>query len=126
MVDPSHYDNTSPTVISKSGVSYASLTTFTQTLGTACAGTVTYNLGVGNSYGAATWYWWDATAFTGIGGWVAANGTQAKSNTSAQVQSHVATFKTDVGTGTVYFKAFLNSDGSTACELDQLELNGQQ
>ena len=35
-------------------------------------------------------------------------------------------FRTDVGEGTVYVKAYLKSDGLTACELDSIRLQGIQ
>jgi hypothetical protein len=94
-----------------SRVSYSSLSNFIQTLGSGgCISGAVYNLGVGPSYGAETWYWWNGTI------WTTADGTTAKVNSGA-------TFATQVGTGTVYFKVFLRSSGTTNCEIDNLELN---
>ena len=53
--------------------------------------------------------------------WVAAAGF-AQTNTAAQVNTNISAFVTDVGTGTYYFKAFLNSDGTQQVELDQIDL----
>ena len=125
-VDPIHFDSTSPTVVTQVGENYASLSGFTETLGAGCTGGVTYNLGIGSSYGAATWYWWDSAALAGVGNWVVANGTSTRSNAAAIVNSHISTFHTALGAGTLYIKAFLNSDGLSTCEIDQLGITGQR
>jgi hypothetical protein len=129
-VDPAHYISGSTTVTGKTGVSFVSLTDFVQNADNAvapsCAGGIGYNLGVGADYSSATWYWWDAAANAGGGGWVASDGTVAQSNTASDIAAQVSTFGTEVGTGSVYFKAFLQSSGTAACELDQIRLDGQQ
>ena len=125
-VGPVHYDSSSPTIIGKTGVSFITLSSFVQTLGTSCASGVTLNLGIGTSYSTATWYWWDSAANSGSGGWVTADGTFAKSSSAATVNAHVSSFATQVSTGTVYFKAFLGSSGSSACEIDDLAVGGTQ
>lgn len=120
-VDPIHYDSSAPTIIGKNGVSYYSLGSFTASLGTGgCGSGVLYNLGVGSSSATATWYWWNGTA------WVTANGTVANANTSAVINTNASTFGAQLGTGIVYFKAFLQSSGSTSCALDNVLINGQQ
>jgi len=121
-VGPNHYDTSAPTVISKAGVSYTALSNFIETLGSGvCGSGILYNLGVGASYGAATWYYWNSTAWTavtvpGVG----------QANSAATLATNASTFGTQVGTGTIYFKAFLQSSGSSKCELDNLALNGTQ
>lgn len=119
-IDPVHYASDSPTIIGKTGTSYQSLASFTETLGASCGSGIGYNLGVGAVYSSATWYYWNGSA------WVVADGTAAQSNTAAVLGANVASFATQVGTGTVYFKAFLNSSGTAGCELDQLQINGIQ
>jgi len=125
-IGPTHYDTSSPTVVSTNGVNYYSISNYIQTLGT-CASGVTYNLGVGASAAAATWYWWNPAANSGAGGWVAAGGTTTTSSSAATIASHAAAFSVTagIGAGTAYFKAFLNSSGSTACSLSNIELDGQ-
>ena len=125
-VDPVHYDSSAPSVVGKTGVAYVKLASFVETLGTTCASGVGYNLGIGASSGAATWYWWDASANAGAGAWVTANGTSAQSNSATTLSTNLAAFATTLGTGTVYFKAYLKSSGSTACGLDNLSLSGSQ
>jgi hypothetical protein len=119
-VDPVHYDTSSPSVIGKTGVRVYSLSSFAETLGASCASGIGYNLGVGATYSAATWYYWNGSA------WVVANGTATQSNAASVVSANAATFGAQVGMGTVYFKAYLKSSGTTKCELDQLDLGGQQ
>jgi len=128
-VDPVHYDSGAPTVTGKLGAVYASLDTLTESLGASCAGGITYNIGVGASEAAATWYWWDAArdsdcVSAGPGAWCPADGTATKSNAEAVLNAHLASFKSEVGAGTAYFKAFLHSSGTNACEIDQLGLSG--
>jgi hypothetical protein len=131
-VDPVHYDSGSPTVIGKTGMSYYSLASLTETItASACPNGVGYNLGKGALFSSATWYWWDSSKATGCAGagtgaWCPADGTVAKSNDAATISSNASTFGTQVGTGTVYFKAFLKSSGTSKCELDKLDLAGQQ
>jgi hypothetical protein len=118
-IDPTHYDTSAPTIINKTGVSYSSLSNFVQTLGSdGCSSGAVYNLGIGATYGAATWYWWNGTI------WTTADGTTSKANSAATVATNISSFATQVGTGTVYFKAYLQSSGSTKCELDNLQLDG--
>ncbi len=118
-IDPVHYNNSAPTIINKTGVSYSSLSNFIQTLGSGgCSSGAVYNLGVGSTYGAATWYWWNGSI------WTTADGTTSKANSASIIADNISTFATQVGTGTVYFKAYLQSSGTTKCELDNLELDG--
>ena len=118
-VDPVHYDSSGASVIGKNGVAYSSLLNFVESLGTSCVSGVGYNLGVGANYFSATWYYWNGSA------WAAANGAATQSNTSAVIATNVSSFGTQLGKGTVYFKAFLKSSGTSKCELDQLELSGE-
>jgi hypothetical protein len=128
-VDPGHYHSSSPSIVGITGVPYTSLSTFTQTLGASCASGIGYNLGVGATYASATWYYWDATkaadcVAAGTGAWCAADGTAAKSTAASVLSTKLSAFAAKAGTGTVYFKAYLSSSGTTACELDQLVLDG--
>ncbi len=120
-VDPVHYDSSAPTIVGKNGVSYYSLSNFVATLGTGgCSSGVVYNLGVGASSAVATWYWWNGSD------WVIASGAASQANTSSDLADHVNTFGSEVGAGKVYVKAFLQSTGTSACALDNIQLSGQQ
>jgi hypothetical protein len=81
---------------------------------------------VGATSGTAIWYWWDSSANSGAGGWVIADGTLTQTNSAATINSNMGAFSTQVGTGTVYVKAFLKSSGSSTCELSDIELDGKQ
>lgn len=107
------YDSSAPTIYGNTGVQFYGLTSFAQTLGSGgCAGTPRFVL----SLDKVTWYYWSGAA------WATANGTYAQANVATDISAHATSFESTVGRGTVYFKAFLKSDGSTACEIDQLDL----
>jgi len=108
---PASYPTDNPTAVNISGQSYSTLTSFTETLGAGNVGTVKYQI----SNNGANWYYYNGA------NWIAATG-YAQSNTAAEVNTNIASFVADVGTGTFYLKAFLNSDGTQAVELDQIDL----
>ncbi|RYZ65531.1 MAG: hypothetical protein EOP09_14115, partial [Proteobacteria bacterium] len=115
LIGPAHYNTTVPTIASTTAVSFYNINTFTETLGSGgCGGTAKYNLSVNGT----NWFYWTGTA------WGAANGTYAQANTSAQINSNAAAFGAAVGRTNLYVKAFLNSNGQQACELDALTIGG--
>jgi hypothetical protein len=118
-IGPNHYDPSSPTIVGLGGVASPVLTSFVQTLGANGCATATYNLGIGTAANSATWYYWNTVA----GAWSVANGTTAKSNSAAVINTNIVNFPT-IGASTVYVKAFLNSNGNTPCELKEVQLNG--
>jgi hypothetical protein len=128
-IGPDHYATSSPSVVGKSGVDATSLIAFTETLGAGlCPSGVGYNLGVGSDHTSATWYWWDATKaadclLPGTGAWCPSNGTATESSSAAALSANVSSFISQAGAGTVYFKSYLKSSGSSKCELDALELS---
>jgi hypothetical protein len=112
---PTHYDKTSPTVISNIGVSYTTLSGFSETLGSgSCSSGALYNL----SKDGSSWYYWNGST------WSAADGTTTKANNATTVNAHISTFPSAVGTGTLYFKVFLTSDGASACEVASIRATG--
>ncbi len=129
-IDPVHYDSAGVTVIGKSGVSYESLASFSETIpASGCPSGVSYSLGQGAAYASASWYWWDSAKGidcmgAGAGAWCPSNGTAAESNDAATISANAAKFGSQVGVGTVFFKAHLRSSGTSKCELDQLDLTG--
>ena len=121
-IGPTHYDSSAPSVISKAGVSYDSLSNAIQTLGAnACSSGVLYNLGVGVTYSSATWYWWNGSTWVSV-----TSPGVAQANDAATIASHANTFGAQAGAGTLYFKAYLQSSGTSACELQNFELDGLQ
>ncbi|MBC7386547.1 MAG: LamG domain-containing protein [Cryobacterium sp.] len=116
-----HFDSSAPSVVSKNGIPFYSLSNFAETLGTSCAGGIGYQLSLDKT----TWYWWDLTANSGSGKWVISDGSVGKSNSIAVSNAHFAAFKSDVGSaGSLFVKAFLKSNGIQACELDSLSVTG--
>ena len=111
---PNHYDSASPTVITVGGTSYLSLSGFTETLGGACAGAPKYQLSIDKS----TWYYWTGTA------WATANNTTAQANIASDINTNISTFKGVAGTGTLYARVFMVSDGTHVCEIDNLQVTG--
>jgi hypothetical protein len=55
---------------------------------------------------------------------VSANGTAAQSNSASVVAAQAGKVSTQAGSGPFYLKAFLNSSGSSLCELAQVEFKG--
>lgn len=110
-VGPIHYDASRPEVINTVPTSFTSLIEMNETLGAGNQGSVTYQI----SNDGSSWYYHDGS------GWVPASGG-IQTNTAADLSNNLITFNTEVGAGDFYFKAFLNSDGSQACELDQVEV----
>lgn len=116
-IDPTHYDSSSPNVITKVGVDYYSLSSVLPTLGTnSCAAGIKYNLGRGATYASATWYYWNGSA------WIASGGTELTANLVAELNTAVLDQFTKEGK--VYLKAFLKSDGTSPCELQSFKVDG--
>ncbi|MFZ4715216.1 MAG: LamG domain-containing protein [Bacteriovoracaceae bacterium] len=116
-VAPTHYDLSSPSVIGNNGISYVSLSSFVQTLGSACDSGIGYNLASSNT---GPWKYWNGTS------WVTADGTDTQSNPASTVALKIANFGTQFGTGSVFFKAYFKSTGIVPCELDNLQIIGEQ
>ena len=134
-VGPTHYDGSSPAIYGLNGQSYYALSTFTETLGaSSCPAGATYNVSPGLT-SSGTWYWWNSVATMncaatagGTGAWCPADGTSAKSNSASVINTQLPSFstQTNTGTGTAYFKAYLNSNGTQACQIDNLAVQGTQ
>lgn len=116
-IGPVTYSGSAPSVVTQNGFSYLSLAQFTETLGgNGCAGGVMYNL----SPDKTTWYYWNGTT------WAVANGTPAQANPATDVSTQISAYGSQIGVGTVYLKAYLQSNGTTPCELDLIQLLGTQ
>jgi hypothetical protein len=114
-VGPGHYGNSVNTVSNSTGQGYVTLSSFAETLGTGgCTTGVVYNLSKDNS----TWYYWNGSA------WTLANGSVVQANAATSINSNIATFPVQVGTGTLYFKAFLQSSGTSTCSLSGVSVGG--
>jgi hypothetical protein len=100
----------SPTIVNNTPVSFSSLSALTETAGGTC--TPTYQV----SNDGATFYYWNGA------NWVV-GASAAQSSNAAAVNTNLSSFVTDVAAGSLYWRAYLNSDGSQTCELDQLEFS---
>lgn len=109
------FDTSAPRVHGTTGMPFAQLTRLEETLGSGgCSAGVGYTLSLDQT----VWYWWNGT------GWAVSNGTAAQSAGVTTTNSGLATFHSQVGSGTVYVRAHLKSSGTSACEIDQIRLIG--
>ena len=53
-------------------------------------------------------------------GWTSATDNSSEANTAADISSVLKDF---ISSGPLYFRAYLESDGSQACELEELKIN---
>lgn len=110
-ITPTHYPGDSPTVTNKAGAPFAKLTGFEDTVTT---GTVTYQV----SNNGSTWYYLNGER------WTATASDVSRSNASTDITTkRLSNFHQQVGGGSFYFKAFLQSSGSNQyTTLDQVSL----
>jgi hypothetical protein len=114
-VGPYRYDTTAPSVFGTIGPTFYTNNNFKETLGSnACSSGVLYNISLDKT----NWYYWTGAA------WALADGTTGKANPVATVAANIASFSAT--NGTLYFKAYLQSSGTSACELDNIEMDGTQ
>lgn len=96
-------------------IPFYNLNSFTETHGPAgCPGGTTYVL----SLNRINWFYWNGTA------WSQYNGTVAQSSPASDIQTNAPLFATQVGRGSLYIAAFLNSNGLQPCELDRWDVSG--
>ncbi len=108
------YSTTSPTIINNTGFSFRNISAFTHSLGAGNAGTVEYQVAVGNT---STFYYWNGS------NWVTASaGYPTHTNTVSEVNSNIIQLDTDVGVGTFYFRAFLASNGAQQVQLSEVAI----
>ncbi len=115
---PDHFTTTAQTITSKAslGTDFTALdsNSLTETLGAlGCAKGVRYTI----SNDGTSFYYFDGAH------WVVADGSYTQTNTASVISSHSDTFAKDVAVGTLQVKAFLKSDGFTACELSNLSFS---
>jgi fibronectin type 3 domain-containing protein len=113
---PSRFDGTHPVVIPVNGPSYQTLTHFNAVYGSGgCSATPGFQL----SKDKQNWYYYNS-------GWTAAAATAnaSESNDATIVDANIGAFSVNIGTGTLYVRAFLNSDTTTACEIDSITVQG--
>jgi fibronectin type 3 domain-containing protein len=113
---PGRYDGSKPVVIPVDGPKYQILTSFTVLLGAGgCSGTPKFQI----SSDKTNWYYYNS-------GWTAAPAASDISKASAAdvISSNISTFSATAGVGTLYVRAYLPSDTTTACEIDSIAVKG--
>jgi trimeric autotransporter adhesin len=114
---PNHYNASGPAISNATGVPFYEITNITETFGAGgCSGGVRYQLSNNN----AQWYFWNGAA------WSLANSSTdyEQANSTSVIQSNLSTFSPQVGSGSVYFRAFLLSNGNSPCQLDAVDFTG--
>ena len=107
------YPTDNPTVQNKTGQDYTYISSFAETLGDGNQGMIKYQI----SNDGTAWYYHSGSL------WVPAGQGFTHTNTAAEVNTTISSFDDDVGAGTFFFKAFLNSDGTQPVELDQIQID---
>ena len=114
-LDPANqaFPTDNPTVQNKTGPDYTSISSFTETLGDGNQGVVKYQI----SNNGSVWYYHSGSL------WVPAAQGFTQANSAAEINTNISSFDDDVGSGTFFFKAFMNSDGTQQVELDQIQID---
>lgn len=115
-VGPAHYVySTADEFVTTTAISFKALSLFTESLGVSCAAGVRYQL----SKDGLNWQYFNGVSW--------ATGTSyATANTAAQLNSGLSLFTSAVPSvsDNLYVRAYLKSDGSNPCELNQMVLTG--
>lgn len=112
-----HYITSSPYVTSTVAIQYMVLTGFSQSV--TCSSGVKYQLSADGS----SWYYYNS-------GWVSATtGNATTASTAAVINTNISTFPTAVSASTtannnLFVRAYLESSGSSACEVDSVTVTG--
>ncbi len=107
------YYTDKPTIqpILERGYVFGELLTFEETLGAGNEGSVRYQI----SNDGTNWYYHNGSA------WVSAS-EFSQTNTAGEINANATSFDNYVGAGTLYFKAYLVSDGSQKVQLDSVDI----
>lgn len=117
-IGPNHYSTINAYVTSNVSIGslFQTLNGFTSTLGVnSCTGD-RYSI---SSDGTNFWYY-NGSA------WALSNGTYAQSSTASQINSNIGSLVAAMGVGTLQVRTYLNSDGVTPCEVDNVLIQGQK
>ena len=105
----SRYFAGSPSVTNTNPVSFTSLSAFTETVSGTC--TPSYQISNDN----VTYYYHNGA------NWVAA-ASAADSNNAVNINTNISSFTTDISSGDLYIRSFLNSDSSQDCNIVELRV----
>lgn len=108
------YPTNTPFIGNQVPFPFLTLTSFSHTLGGSNAGSVEYQIAVDST---STWYYHNGASWS-----TATSGYPAHTNTPAEITTNAQTIDDEVGSGNLYWRAFLISDGSQAVELDTVSV----
>jgi hypothetical protein len=111
---PAQFNASNPTIFNLTSIPYQTLTSSEFVVTKSCTGTIKYQL----SNDGSNWFYFNA------GTWTAATDSYTDANTETEVSTSIDKFPSQVGTGNLKVKAFLNSDGSTSCTIDNIRIKG--
>lgn len=100
-----------PTIHNTTGIPYVALTSIAFTTGGTC--TPGYQL----SKDGTNFYYYNGTT------WVAGTTDASTTSTAASLQTGLSKFVSQVGTGNLFFRAFLKSTGAQTCEITDVDLD---
>ena len=92
-------DSSNPDLVSNKGIGFTSLSSFAQSVEIEHLGTIKYQL----SNDGSNWFYHNGRQ------WAAALGYE-ESNLATEIKANISTFATEIGVGTLYFKAFMNAE----------------
>lgn len=117
-VGPDHYFTTVQTISSSAsiGSDFVELSSFVVTLGS-------NNCSAGARYTASkdglSYYYWNGTA------WTLSSDSYDTASTDTDINTNLASLPSLIGSGTLQIKIFLKSDGTSPCEIDQINVVGK-
>lgn len=112
------YDSNAPSISLNTGIPFTSIDSLTETLGTnGCDGIPGYTFSIDKSH----WYYWNSSQ------WVLSDASYIQSSPATQLTSEVLQkFSAQVGTGALYFKVMLKSDGNHPCEISKISISAKK
>ena len=107
-IGPEHLPTSVTEITTTALTGFSTMSQFAESVGPANQGTILYQF----SLNGTDWYYHDGSS------WVLAT-SQSQGNTAAEINTYAATFTTEVGSGSLYVKVLISSDGT-----QQIDYNG--
>lgn len=124
---PDRYSQNQPSVTTLVGPSFSTLSDFSETA--ACAGGIRYEV----SLDGTNWYTVSDHNFfnsSGVlihtGDWTPSTGGWTTASSATTIQGSIGQLPAQVGNGTLFIRAYLNSTGNSSCALSQVSVLGMQ
>lgn len=109
------YSTTNPTVVSDFAYSYSTISSLIAAEASGSAGTIKFQI----SHNGSDWYYFDGSSWTSATSY-------SQSNTASEVNTNLSTFVSGVGVGRLFFRSYLNSNGSQQPKLDNIAVSVEQ